>query len=82
MGFPLLLTQINLRRAEGLSFIMPLMQVELSSVKVELKLREGGAKSPCRWGYCPEIYTLYILCEYQKKSKMCPPVEEGISIEV
>ena len=35
---------------------MPLMQVELSSVKVELKLREGGAKSPCRWGYCPEIY--------------------------
>ena len=51
MGFPLLLTQINLRRAEG----PPLSRVDFSSVRVDLFLRDCGPVFPCRWTSWSEI---------------------------
>ena len=36
---------------------MLIIQVAFASVKVALKVRDGGPKTPCKWPYRVEIYT-------------------------
>ena len=37
----------------------PLLTVDLTSVTVELNLRESGARFPCKWSSVLEIYSRY-----------------------
>ena len=63
--------------SQQLPCIFIIKALVLSCGRVELKLRQGGAKTPCRWSFRSDLYTRSV-AEKCKKLRQ----EKGWSIEV